>query len=42
MYINEENGYGHLVFVSGTPKDDGFFMQALLPLIRYGRKMQQP
>ncbi|MEM1359716.1 MAG: serine hydrolase domain-containing protein [Bacteroidota bacterium] len=39
MYINEENNYGHLVFISGTPQDGGFFLEALTALIRSGRKL---
>ncbi|MEL7161265.1 MAG: serine hydrolase, partial [Bacteroidota bacterium] len=39
MYISEENGYGHVVFTSGTPSGENFYNKALIPLIRYGRKL---
>ena len=39
MYVNEKTGYGHLVFISGSPEDAGFFMEVFMPLIRYARKL---
>lgn len=39
MFIDENNGFGHLAFFNGTAKETGFYRRVVNLLFKYGKKI---
>ena len=41
MFIDENNGFGHLAFFNGTAKEAGFYRMVVNLLFKYGKKVEK-